>query len=392
MEDLKPILENKHCLNCFSSLSVEDAFCSKCGQKVDNNKLALKDVSKEFFENYISLDSRFGRSLIPFVFKPGLLAKKFTEGKRISFANPFRLYILSSIFFFFCLTSYINHKEVGANTPIFQISTTQLVSFEGLSQKSQFELNSKLSKSSISKLNSLKKEGFKKAYLGLSEEEQAKVIHQLSPQELNQFQLLADTTFLAQIGNKQEVEEEQTDINGSDIFLYQDSTHLSDEEVYEKVVKDHEISVFQEILFKRLIRITRADESVLRKYIIGNMSIAMFILIPLFALILKWFYRKRNNYFVAHLIHTLYLQSFAFFLFGFLFGLISLIPSLKQFMPSFLLILALVFLIHFIFSLKTVYEQRFKNSLFKGLLLIFAYLCLTVFVYMGEVLVSVILF
>lgn len=392
MEDLKPILENKHCLNCFSTLRAEDAYCSKCGQKVDNNKLALKDVSKEFFENYISLDSRFGRSLFPFVFKPGLLAKRFTEGKRISFANPFRLYILSSIFFFFCLNSYINHKEVGANTPIFQISTTQLASFEGLSQKSQFALNSKLSKSSIRKLNSLKKEGFNKAYLGLSEEEQTKVIQQLSTQELKQFHLLADTTLLKSMTDHKVVEDEESELYGADIFLYQDSTQLSDEEVYQKVVEDHEISVFQELLFRRLIRITRADDQLLRRYIIGNMSIAMFILIPLFALILKWFYRKQNNYFVAHLIHTLYLQSFAFFLFGFLFGLISLIPTLKQFMPFFLFILALAFFIHFVFSLKTVYEKRFKNSFFKGLLLIFAYFGLTVFVYMGEVLVSVILF
>lgn len=94
------------CLNCKNPVSEGDRFCRNCGQEVDKNNLRLGVLIQKFFENYVSLDTRFGRSILPFFFKPGILTLEFVRGARKQYANPFRLYIITSIFFFSLFSIY----------------------------------------------------------------------------------------------------------------------------------------------------------------------------------------------------------------------------------------------------------------------------------------------
>ena len=123
-----------NCLNCQNEIQDGGKFCSNCGQQVDKNNLKLSVVLKDFFENYISFDTRFGRSIIPFLFKPGYLTDKFEEGKRKNYANPFRLYILTSILFFTTLASYfVNFSNHHGSIVQFNNDKSELIEFQDLS-------------------------------------------------------------------------------------------------------------------------------------------------------------------------------------------------------------------------------------------------------------------
>ena len=100
--------DSNSCYNCNYKLGEETNFCPNCGQKVDNNNLTLKAVFFEFYENYLSFDTKMGRSVVPFLFIPGKLTKKFIDGKRVSFVNPFRFYLVISILFFYSLGTVLN--------------------------------------------------------------------------------------------------------------------------------------------------------------------------------------------------------------------------------------------------------------------------------------------
>ena len=95
----KNIRGNK-CLNCENSISEEDNFCSRCGQVNDLKKVSLKQYLSAYFDDFLSFDSRLLNTIVGLIFKPGFVTKNYVEGKRMSYVNPFKLYIQITILFF----------------------------------------------------------------------------------------------------------------------------------------------------------------------------------------------------------------------------------------------------------------------------------------------------
>ncbi|MEM9327011.1 MAG: DUF3667 domain-containing protein [Bacteroidota bacterium] len=67
---------------------------------------------REFFSNYFSFDSRFGRSFKPFLLRPGRLTEAFNEGKRVRYAHPMRLYLVISLIHFSLFAAVVSVDEV----------------------------------------------------------------------------------------------------------------------------------------------------------------------------------------------------------------------------------------------------------------------------------------
>jgi soluble cytochrome b562 len=88
------------CLNCSTPLDVEDKYCHQCGQLNSKKQLALQDFFGEFFSNIFSYDSRIWRTIKHLLFKPGYVSRQFINGKRLSYANPFRFFLSVCIVFF----------------------------------------------------------------------------------------------------------------------------------------------------------------------------------------------------------------------------------------------------------------------------------------------------
>ncbi|MDD8017681.1 MAG: DUF3667 domain-containing protein [Bacteroidota bacterium] len=89
----------KNCKNCGTELQGE--YCSNCGQHDINLQVPLKELLKEFSDELFSFDARLFRSLLPFLFKPGLLTVEYITGKRMGYISPFKLYFFMSFIFFF---------------------------------------------------------------------------------------------------------------------------------------------------------------------------------------------------------------------------------------------------------------------------------------------------
>lgn len=92
------------CLNCGAELNSVYNYCPLCGQENTDNKVSFKTLITDFFSNYLSFDSRFAKSINPFLFKPGYLTNEFINGHRVSFMHPIRLYLVMSLFYFFIIS------------------------------------------------------------------------------------------------------------------------------------------------------------------------------------------------------------------------------------------------------------------------------------------------
>ena len=101
------------CINCETALDISEKYCHHCGQLNSTKKLEVKDFIEEFFANFYAYDSRLRNSIISLFSKPGILARRFNEGKRHTYANPFRLFLSVSLILFitFNLTEKNNNIE-----------------------------------------------------------------------------------------------------------------------------------------------------------------------------------------------------------------------------------------------------------------------------------------
>ena len=86
------------CLNCGTPL--KGPYCYYCGQPDRNFMRFFPALLREVVSEALEFDSRFTRTMIPLLFKPGRLTRDYLDGRRFRFTPPLRLYLFSSIVFF----------------------------------------------------------------------------------------------------------------------------------------------------------------------------------------------------------------------------------------------------------------------------------------------------
>lgn len=114
--------QTKYCLNC--GTEVVGQFCHECGQKTDNYHRSLRRLLIHFLDEFFTFDSKFFRSLIPLLIKPGRLTNEYLSGKQVSYVAPFRLYFFTVIVFLFVQSVWNPYKVMdmssGNRGPIIQ--------------------------------------------------------------------------------------------------------------------------------------------------------------------------------------------------------------------------------------------------------------------------------
>ena len=104
-------LKQEICKNCENQLDEGFQFCPNCGQQTKED-LTVGVLFYNTISNYFSFDARFLKSFFPLMFKPGYLAKRFIEGKRLLYLHPAQMYLFISVVFFFLLSVTVVRNQV----------------------------------------------------------------------------------------------------------------------------------------------------------------------------------------------------------------------------------------------------------------------------------------
>jgi hypothetical protein len=100
----RPPMEPGPCLNCGTFLSQNDLFCSHCGQKrLEREDMSFRHLIGDSFLDYFHFDSKFFRTILPLLYKPGWLTLEYMKGRRKSFVEPFKLFLVISVIYFLIL-------------------------------------------------------------------------------------------------------------------------------------------------------------------------------------------------------------------------------------------------------------------------------------------------
>jgi hypothetical protein len=108
----KKLAGSANCLNC--STELKGPFCYYCGQPDRNFMRFFPALLRDLMEDLLDFDSRFMRTLKPLLFRPGKLTRDYMNGRRFRYAPPMRLYIFSSIVFFL-LAALLSSDAISIN-------------------------------------------------------------------------------------------------------------------------------------------------------------------------------------------------------------------------------------------------------------------------------------
>ena len=337
---------NIDCQNCEQPFEENFDFCPHCGQK-SNEDLTISVLFYNTISNYFSFDARFLKSFFPLMFKPGYLAKRFLEGKRLLYLHPAQMYLFVSVIFFFLFSFTISDWSKEADKLNERIVTSETIN--KISEESQLALDS------IKKEEILKQLNYNKNILGLSDE------------DLKETDSLLTAKKGANIKTSWGFDKDKIDslvAAGAD-----------EKAIYKEMGLEDDAGYFKKGFFKFMLNLVKGSGiGAMMQRAFDAIPIAMFFLLPLFAFLLKIFYFKSGRY-AHHLVFSFYFFSFLFTLFALLLGIDRFVYPIPGWIST--LIVLSVF-IYFYLSILNFYKRNWFTTLLKSGVITFVFMLMVI--------------
>ncbi|MFD2550800.1 DUF3667 domain-containing protein [Bizionia sediminis] len=334
---------NYICKNCGSFFNDRFAFCPHCGQK-RNDKLTLKVLFYNTISNYFSFDARFFKSFFPLVLKPGFLAEKFIEGKRLLYLHPAQMYLFSAIVFFFLNSFKVsNLKEL--------VDADLLQNFERTEVQEKYTTNDlknlkivettaeKARIDSTENTNVLKT--FEDANAGFSREDEQ--VAAIAKDTISKTAALSAENEFATLDS---------------LIAINAPMHL----ILKEMGLPDDAGIIKTRIYKQGLKFYKVRKAggLIQKFF-DALPIAMFFVLPLFALILFIVFRNVRNY-AHHLVFSFYYFSFLFTVFSFIL-IVNYIFQIPGWLDWIIVVCTFLYLVH---AMKRFYKQSAFKSYIKA--------------------------
>tara|TARA_R110002051_G_scaffold100879_2_gene171308 strand:- start:29560 stop:30609 length:1050 start_codon:yes stop_codon:yes gene_type:complete len=343
------------CKNCEESLDASFDYCPYCGQETADD-LTLGVLFSKTIGNYFSIDARFFRSFIPLMTKPGVIARRFVDGKRLSYLHPAQFYLFISVVFFF-IFSFTVRKADNAVSKALEKGFNQGAYLDSLPAKMDsigIEATRKVLKKNQAR-NGMTDEEIKSIDSVITSDQRIPIM------DLNFKKELLDSLI---------------------------ASGAPQAEKLKAMGKKEDTGVFTTKVYIQLLKLYEQRGGGILQALYDTIPIATFLMLPLFALLLKLFYWRRGT-FAHHIV-------FSFYFFTFLFTTFCVLILANTFLdiPIWIdLLVFLSFIIYLMLALRHFYESSWLGAIFKANFISFMYMLIVVPLAMvGVILVSFMLY
>lgn len=352
-----PPNESPVCLNCGTRLRGQ--YCGSCGQRSRSRLISIWQLLKEAFGDLLELDSRLWKTIIPLLVRPGQLTRDYLEGRRARYMPPFRTYLVLSLIFF-VVAFFDPHKDLSFFFEAEPPPTPEEIAAIEEKKKASAEKKQAERDAAVEKLRALEAEG----------KIDPKVLEELEDDQgglsINFGGDDDDDAFFGDCS--------KASISGDEDFPEWLQKRFTDDRVREICERNNRrgIDNFQDA-------------------IVDKIPIALIVLLPLMALVLKILYPLSRRYFVEHLLFFVHFHAFFFLILTLQVLFNSLMSSLAFASDAgTLVIVAASFYIpvYLYKAMRRVYGQGHLITIFKYLILLITYLTGAAFTLLGALLIT----
>jgi len=352
----------KRCLNCDVPFSTVDKFCRACGQKIKISNVSFVNIIKDFFANLFNVENKLWKTLKD-IWIPGLLTRYYLAGKRKSYYNPLRLFL---VVLFSTYAVFIFEMN---QTPL--VSTLNNITIENQETSWKSAIEDKLDSLAVEH-PSLVGDSLKEKLLYEESEAFTKDENKLSIEVTDStnmtLQIPVGIILMDILLRPLQLKDTLTQSHVSTIDFFRISPSKLKSQFGQGDFKKEFALVQIQKLLKDL------DSSFL--YFIGNSSWAIVLLVLLMGLLFKLLYIRSNYAFVEHVVFHIYGQT-RFLLLALFISLIVLIfPGIGLINVLGSLLVYIGGGLYLYLGMKAIYRQSHLKTALKWLLAVVSYIAL----------------
>ncbi len=321
---------NEFCLNCGTKL--QDTFCQHCGQKDIPKRQTLGELWTNFISSFWSYEGKFFLTTRFLITKPGFLAVEYNSGKRESYYHPARMYVFISFVFFLFFSMTSNMDDVVEHDSKLKLDKEDIAELKEDHPKLNIDSLLKIAPGDTSK-NWLVSQKLLDSIGKLDKRKKSNVGFSLTD---NQFKTVT------QYDSAQNALPEDKRDNWIERRFNLRSIELSERYADKDFGKDF------------------------GQAFLDNFSKVLFFLLPVFALLLKLLYIRRDYFYSEHLVFSIYYYNFFY-----LAGSLQILAGFAEHITVFDWIKTIIgFWIFFylLFAMKRMYGQGWGKTIFKFLI------------------------
>jgi hypothetical protein len=324
-------------------------YCHVCGQENVEPKESFWHLLTHFFNDITHFDGKFFITLKDLLFRPGFLSKEYMVGRRASYLNPVRMYVFTSAIFFLLFFSFFRSKESIKIDP--SINGKTLGQIDKMDSVTFAKFTTHINEESDRPARPMTREEFK---------EYADTI----------FKIFLDTSSGLHVNGKKYTSVKEFD------SLQHTNTREHNWLTRQLIYKVLELN---EKYHNNKLEIFNATKEAL----VHRLPQMLWISLPFLALALKLMYvRRKQFYYVSHIIFSIHLYVFLFIALLVLFSISKLNKTLDLGFLSFMsVILTLGLFAYEYLALKNFYSQGWIKTFFKFLLINISYIIMLVLLF-----------
>jgi hypothetical protein len=286
------------CANC--GVELLGAHCYACGQPVKGMVRHLSSILADAADTILNIDSRIFRTLLPLYFRPGFLTTEYFAGRRVRYVTPFRLYFFLSVAAFFLMQFAFGDIDMGVT-----------IDNDARDKIAQALTAAEVVEQRDAAIEALKKVESSPGMPQLAGKGLDKAVEDLRKAADKRLERLKQAAEARAQGKVAEVAED-----GPKLGIGLDSWDSKTDPV--------DIAWLPHFANDKLTQLgVRAQDNIkkfnknrdFKPLVIGTVSVlpqVLFVLMPLFALVLKIFYVFKRRLYMEHLIVALHSHAFIF--------------------------------------------------------------------------------
>lgn len=279
------------CLNCGTDL--QGKYCHNCGQENLQIKESFGHMLNHAISDYFHFDHQFFHTLKPLLTQPGKLTADYLAGRRAQYLHPVKMYIfISLVFFLLVLKSGHEIITTNENGKHSKSEVADVV-------KKELDKNPKMT-------DAEKKEVLNNVKTALPGSSPVHIIKQKDGGFINVGGFEDDKKDKDSTLAAYQLHQSQLPANKRDGFI---GRYFTERVLYYK-------EKYGDKAYKHF-----------KEDLMHNVPKMMFVLLPLFALIVMVAFRRNKKYYVEHLIYAIHLHCFIFLFCGIIIIIQMILPS-----------------------------------------------------------------